>query len=399
MSTKKRKPAEIWDEICPELVHHIKTLITTSRVGICAGTLRILDYGTSCNERVEEKCIDRFKVAIPYGGNTLTWEIIFNFYNPREPPDFVFGPEDSKFFPELANLKSLVNWEPRDPFSLTQVIKELLDEYKSYHTSLISTSSRLLFEYTSLSEQNYSKDDVEVYAQQAKADAGNVKQHLKLGSVNFLVRLPLDFSKIPAYIVKPLGATKENPGEDTAILQITFPSPDSPRITPQLFLSPRLENALGGNSGLRIPNYTTGGAIIDYIPLAAELLQAKVEHIIETYQKRRDYLGAFMSLFGSNLLEYDSVGFFKISCLMEWHNFFFVITVELGLNFPSEIPAFTLQSVYHQNSDGLPFSQVDKNYPYSPRWSAFEMVERARTRILETIKEFQQDSIRKGYLQ
>lgn len=56
----------------------------------------------------------------------------------------------------------------------------------------------------------------------------------------------------------------------------------------------------------------------------------------------------------------------------------YTFSVELGGAFPTDQPAYVLQSVYHEAADGKPFYRVIKDYPYSPRWSPKEMADRAR---------------------
>ncbi|KAJ3613081.1 hypothetical protein NHX12_019337, partial [Muraenolepis orangiensis] len=76
--------------------------------------------------------------------------------------------------------------------------------------------------------------------------------------------------------------------------------------------------ALGGTSALHIPAFPSGGCLIDYVPQVCQLLTNK--------------------------------------------------------------PTLTFQSVYHFTSSGQLYSQVQKSYPYSPRWDGNEMAKRAKTK-------------------
>ena len=55
-----------------------------------------------------------------------------------------------------------------------------------------------------------------------------------------------------------------------------------------------------------------------------------------------------------------------------------VFSVDLPLYFPRDQPTLTFQSVYHFTSSGQLYSQVQKAYPYSPRWDGNEMAKRAK---------------------
>lgn len=46
---------------------------------------------------------------------------------------------------------------------------------------------------------------------------------------------------------------QDNPGENSAVLLILFPSPDSSRVTPQLYLSPRVEQWVFNYHCLNLP--------------------------------------------------------------------------------------------------------------------------------------------------
>ncbi|KAK3094100.1 hypothetical protein FSP39_024119 [Pinctada imbricata] len=213
----------------------------------------------------------------------------------------------------------------------------------------------------------------------------------KLGPVNFLIKLPVDYTQIPAYV------TKDNPGTDTSVLLLTLPHPDSARITPQLYLSPRVEHALGGSSSLRIPAFPNGGLMGDYVVGISQLLQNKVDQIVQNFDRRRDYMAALLSYFGRSVLEFDADTFRKISLLFEWNDFFFILHIEVPQFFPQEKPILSFQSIYHE-CKGKPYTEVHEEYPYSPRWSGSEMAERARVYILDNIKDFQIQSVRSGVL-
>ncbi|RXN35781.1 BRCA1-A complex subunit BRE [Labeo rohita] len=136
--------------------------------------------------------------------------------------------------------------------------------------------------------------------------------------------------------------------------------------------------ALGGSSALHIPAFPSGGCLIDYVPQVCQLLTNKVQYVIQGYHKRREYIAAFLSHFGMGVVEYDAVGFTKLTLLLMWKDFCFLVHVDLPLYFPRDQPTLTFQSIYHFTSSGQLYSQVQKSYPYSPRWDGNEMAKRAK---------------------
>lgn len=114
-------------------------------------------------------------------------------------------------------------------------------------------------------------------------------------------------------------------------------------------------------------------------------------------------------------MEYDAEGFTKLTLLLMWKDFCFLVhgrkvggkkpphfstlgsdfnipaslygyltvslcflVVDLPLYFPRDQPTLTFQSVYHFTNSGQLYSQVQKSYPYSPRWDGNEMAKRAK---------------------
>ncbi len=54
----------------------------------------------------------------------------------------------------------------------------------------------------------------------------------------------VDYTRIIIYYIDEnwlMFIFQDNPGEDRAVLLVTFHTPDGTKVTPQLFLSPRVE--------------------------------------------------------------------------------------------------------------------------------------------------------------
>uniref|UniRef100_A0A8C1CVU6 BRISC and BRCA1-A complex member 2 n=1 Tax=Cyprinus carpio carpio TaxID=630221 RepID=A0A8C1CVU6_CYPCA len=341
----------------------------------------------SCTSLMPGPCCDRFKLHIPYAGETLKWDIIFNAKDPELPPDFIFG-EDADFLPEPSELPHLVSWDAGKPECLLQLVKELLQQYHQYQCQRLRDSSRLLFEYGSLLEDpNYGRS-MEIYAGRKNSWTGEF-------SARFLLRLPVDFSNIPVYLLKD---TALDPGEDVALLSVSFEDAEATQVFPKLYLSPSIEHALGGSSALHIPAFPSGGCLIDYVPQVCQLLTNKVQYVIQGYHKRREYIAAFLSHFGMGVVEYDAVGFTKLTLLLMWKDFCFLVHVDLPLYFPRDQPTLTFQSIYHFTSSGQLYSQVQKSYPYSPRWDGNEMAKRAKAYFKSFIPQFQEGAFATGKL-
>uniref|UniRef100_A0A8C6P061 BRISC and BRCA1-A complex member 2 n=1 Tax=Nothobranchius furzeri TaxID=105023 RepID=A0A8C6P061_NOTFU len=364
--------------ISPELRPLLSSVVRNGRVGLdSTNCLRVTDLKTGCTSLTPGPCCDRFKLHIPYAGETLKWDIIFNAQYPELPPDFIFG-EDAEFLPEATELPHLVHWDAGNPECLLQLVKELIQQYHHYQCHRLRESSRLLFEYDSLLEDSSYGRNLEIYARRKNSWTGEF-------SARFLLKLPVDFSNIPVYLLKVFNHRPRV-------------APHTSNFQANSCLSFFPISALGGSSALHIPAFPSGGCLIDYVPQVCQLLTNKVQYVIQGYHKRREYIAAFLSHFGMGVVEYDAEGFTKLTLLLMWKDFCFLVHVDLPLYFPRDQPTLTFQSVYHFTSSGQLYAQVQTSYPYSPRWDGNEMAKRAKAYFKSFIPQFQEAAFANGKL-
>ncbi|XP_066993309.1 BRISC and BRCA1-A complex member 2 isoform X2 [Anabrus simplex] len=240
--------------------------------------------------------------------------------------------------------------------------------------------SRIYFEYSSLvCQAQVLEEDVEVLI-----GTRNNKSRLLSGAVNFLIKLKVDFSSLPPIV------SNENPGENAAMLLVTFHSPEGSRITPQLHLAPSVEKALGS---FQLPPFPPDGScLMDYVPVVVEQLQEKVSNIANCFEKKKEYFAALFYRLGKSVVEYDGVTFTRATFILEWRDFYFLVHFTLPAQFPLDRPMLLFQSVYHI-AYGNPYQTWVDDYPYSPRWLPNEMVDRVYNYILEHAEVFQKKSI------
>ncbi|XP_012507869.1 PREDICTED: BRCA1-A complex subunit BRE [Propithecus coquereli] len=358
-------PEVALNRISPMLSPFISSVVRNGKVGLDAtNCLRITDLKSGCTSLTPGPNCDRFKLHIPYAGETL--KLVFY----------------------LWLLQNLASWNPSNPECLLLVVKELVQQYHQFQCSRLRESSRLMFEYQTLLEEPQYGENMEIYAGKKNNWTGEF-------SARFLLKLPVDFSNIPTYLLKDVN---EDPGEDVALLSVSFEDTEATQVYPKLYLSPRIEHALGGSSALHIPAFPGGGCLIDYVPQVCHLLTNKVQYVIQGYHKRREYIAAFLSHFGTGVVEYDAEGFTKLTLLLMWKDFCFLVHIDLPLFFPRDQPTLTFQSVYHFTNSGQLYSQAQKNYPYSPRWDGNEMAKRAKAYFKTFVPQFQEAAFANGKL-
>lgn len=115
---------------------------------MCAGNLKIDEVQSGRPTIETSDCSDRFKLIIPFAGQSITWEVVFNSVLPHSPPDFFFDDDTFLSDPEVAvieeNVPSLANWDCHDSKSLLRVICELLALYRKHQVSIIIYEAKLL---------------------------------------------------------------------------------------------------------------------------------------------------------------------------------------------------------------------------------------------------------------
>uniref|UniRef100_A0A8C7BB00 BRISC and BRCA1-A complex member 2 n=1 Tax=Neovison vison TaxID=452646 RepID=A0A8C7BB00_NEOVI len=190
-------PEVALNRISPMLSPFISSVVCNGKVGLDAtNCLRITDLKSGCTSLTPGPNCDRFKLHIPYAGETLKWDIVFNAQYPELPPDFIFG-EDAEFLPDPSALHNLASWNPSNPECLLLVVKELVQQYHQFQCSRLRESSRLMFEYQTLLEEPQYGENMEIYA----------------GKKN----------------------NWTDPGEDVALLSVSFEDTEATQVYPKLY--------------------------------------------------------------------------------------------------------------------------------------------------------------------
>ena len=81
---------------------------------------------------------------------------------------------------------------------------------------------------------------------------------------------------------------------------------------------------LGGTKQLKLPSWGSGMCLMDYAPLVHQLLEEKVQSLVQSYVQRKEFTAAFLSVFGQAVLEYDTEDFKILAFLFEHAGFTFV---------------------------------------------------------------------------
>lgn len=342
------------------------------------------------NRRVESsnlnKSSEEIVFKLPYAGKMFTIQLLFHLHEPWMPPDMNFS--DENFFsyvtPKILeeDVPCLNSWDYREEDIICQLLSQLLMVYKNYQVEKVQDDDVLLFEYQSLLKNlKIGEGDIEVLMAEQRASS-------------LLVRLPLNLRDVPPVLVN------NNPGLALCLLFITFHDnikgptlakifvPNEGTFTPQLFMSPRIENLIGMNRTLCLPSVPQGTCLSDYVERVMELLEEKVRKSVQRFEERKQFIAQVLCQFGCAVMEYDAERFSKIVLKFEYQDFHFLAFINLSNQFPQESPHIVLQSLYHLGTKE-PRSQPILDMKYSSTWTSETMVQKIRIAILDNIGHFQ----------
>ncbi|KAL0840478.1 hypothetical protein ABMA28_015724 [Loxostege sticticalis] len=328
----------VLNEISPAFRPYIQCVYQDLKLGLCKTKVDI--------ERVSggsEGAESQFRLVLPYCSKKLKWEVIFDSSSPWFAPDFRFDDDsflsnvDEEFLENM--LPSLSNWNESDPKALSDVISEMINLYKIHQIKKLNEdeSSRAYFEYSALlGDALTSEKDIEVWV------GGHV--------VEFLIKLNVDTSRLPELYNE---GTEQNPGIDTALLLVRYPNSTNA----ELILSPLLTKSLGNIS---LPVMHQSGVLMDYVPMVTELLNNKIQDVLNNEKLKRELLAQLIVKYEGALLEHDAN---NAAFLFEMNDFHWILQIDIGVKFPEKPPILTLRSVYH-STKGKPKFKVLPACPY-----------------------------------
>ncbi|XP_050313557.1 BRISC and BRCA1-A complex member 2-like [Anthonomus grandis grandis] len=292
-----------------------------------------------------------FYLNVPYAGKFLKWELIFDPEDLMALPDFDFN--DCSFLSEpdinyiAENIPSWDNWDLNDTDSILNIIKEFLALYgKTQLDKLLKENKYCKFkeQYEELlNKMDLTPDKVEVQIEtKNESDYGGTTDDFI--AINFLVNLPIDFSKLLEYSQPGLVIT--NPGEDYAHLHIQFRKLDHPQTKVALNLSARPEQAL---ERLRVAKLGKDATLYEYVKTFKSIIDNQIQLLWDRSEARGEFIAAIVAHFAKSIVEYDCTRNTKISFIYdETEDYTALVTVKLSHDYPRDKPKILLQSIFCQ---------------------------------------------------
>lgn len=121
-----------------------------------------------------------------------------------------------------------------------------------------------------------------------------------------------------------------NPGEDFAHLKISIMKLDGSRTNTSIFLSPRLDQILGGAKNMYFPELNREIPLPLYVASVAQNLENKIASIVEHYKMKKLFIATLVAICNRSIVEYDTDSFSKAVLLITVEDYTCLVCVNIG---------------------------------------------------------------------
>jgi len=333
------------------------------------------------SDLVDESSEDIFNLMICIAGETMKWQIIFDIFNTDIPPDILII-NDDEFDPEYDKILSLMRWNKENPLSLLEVVRELVDAYKSYERMKCLKIDADICRQIDVLCQSYEKVELGVFNNDG---SGRV--------ISVMIEIKLDLEEYEDVVA-------DNGNDwtlDQPVLLVKF-NVDRNKRTTVVYLPSVVEKIMGIRQSLNPADFTPDLQLLTYVDHVKDQMINYIDLLVQSRLERKEFIESFLKRLPGNLLEYDGRNFVKISLLFSRDDFFYIVHISLARTFPREQPILTFESAYHLNRRNQPFQMACHNYTYSPRWSINDIVDRIKSLIIEKANLFREKSFEQGII-
>lgn len=106
--------------------------------------------------------------------------------------------------------------------------------------------------------------------------------------------------------------------------------------------------------------------------------------IIKNLEQRRDFITALLVTQQGPIIECDFQRYKRISFLLRYSNFYFILNFKLTDDFPDEQFSMSLNSIYHISGQGKPICIDISSFPYSSSWTSKKMITKAIVHVFRS---------------
>lgn len=322
-------------------------------------------------------------IRVPYGGKKLSWDIIFDPEDMYQVPDFDFNDDDFLNYTNLETLiervPSLVNWDLRNPKTLTSVLSEFLRLYKESNLDRLQNDifySRFANEYAALTDL-ISADNIEVITE--------------ANLVQFLIFVGMDMSVIdslPRYcqdIIYSNDNTLVNAAQEYIHLRIQYIKVEGSRTNSVLHLSPRLDQIFSKFRFKSLPELTRDGSLAQYVVAITEAIEEKLVQVANYCKLRKQLILYLAAANATTILEFDDSRFsYCAFTVTDDNDYSCLVQVLLNDDFPLQKPKVIVQSIGCQESKKC--YEVLHNFKYSPDWAVSAIVTSFMEKLPEVVE-------------
>lgn len=97
-----------------------------------------------------------------------------------------------------------------------------------------------------------------------------------------------------------------------------------------MFLSPRLDQVLGGTKGIHMPEYKRDVSLLQYVASVSTLVENRFAFVVEHYKTKKIFTSTFVAICNASIVEYDTESFNKVAFLHTVEEYTCLVSVVIG---------------------------------------------------------------------
>lgn len=312
---------------------------------------------------------DRFTLELPYGPETLRWQVIYQQVGVQWVPDFIFSDVDFQPLDEAVNdvapafRASLSQFSVEEPNHLLHLVQLLIQSYSTYNRlKLLDTKGldrQLQFELDTTASQH----GVQVaYSKGRDGRPDTVWFRMPLHQVELDPLMPFLLNTCaPAHEGRKVSVEYLT---ERMALNAVFSLTPGGAVSNQLELRLDLPQQLISYIGdIGLPPWENAQCIIQYLPAVNSRLERVIQAEGAGLAQRSSFILALARGLGRPL-EVDTVFAKSAAFILACEGSSFVLSFAIPHSFPRDQPRIVLQ-VHTPSPDLLIYSE----YPWSPNWS------------------------------
>lgn len=250
---------------------------------------------------------DCFTLTTTYACSQLSFKLAFLWNMPERQPIILCDDED--FDPCLSEIEAYVNWNPRRPDIVADLIVSLLKQYTEHQLGLCRKDDRISMEVQSLED---SREHFEVMVSQAAFD-----------NTEYLFVFRLNF---PEILLLPTVYTDSSDNQ-LVVLKVRYSNNTG---SAELCLPDFISKIFSSRCSISLPPFQS--LLLDYVEEIKKLLPNSLIAVRDAFQFRKTFFGKCRQMLGYETCDGDFVYWTRCSFHVQFETCDYILNVRVLSN-------------------------------------------------------------------